>query len=360
MSTRLELHKELIMAKLPTVFCHASTIVKLRNGGLMCCWFGGSHEGEADVAIYASRKMNISQRVAANVSANGVGCEALEAGMGWSAPVKLANGADANWNPVLFFREDGTLLLFYKEGQRIAEWRTMFMTSSDDGKTWSAPRELVTGDVSGGRGPVRNKLIRLASGRVLAGGSTEHGIWRAFADISDDNGISWHKSNAVAIAKLKYNEGEKTAESNIAVSSQSFYGRGVIQPSLWQSADCSVHMLLRSSEGFVHRADSTDEGESWSAAYPLTLPNNNSGLDLVALADGRLLLVCNPVAANWGMRSPLSLFMSEDDGHTWHKLIDLETEKGEFSYPAIIAEDHDVYISYTYDRKNIAVVQIKI
>ena len=360
MSTKLELHKELIMAKLPTAFCHASTIVKLRNGGLMCCWFGGSHEGEADVAIYASRKMNISQRVAANVSANGVGCEALEAGMGWSEPVKLADGAEANWNPVLFFREDGTLLLFYKEGQRIAEWRTMFMSSSDDGKTWSAPRELVTGDVSGGRGPVRNKLIRLASGRVLAGGSTEHGIWRAFADISDDNGISWHKSNAVAIAKLKYNEGEKTSESNIAVSSQSFYGRGVIQPSLWQSADGSVHMLLRSSEGFVHRADSTDEGESWSAAYPLTLPNNNSGLDLVALADGRLLLVCNPVAANWGMRSPLSLFMSEDDGHTWHKLIDLETEKGEFSYPAIIAEDHDVYISYTYDRKNIAVVQIKI
>ena len=236
----------------------------------------------------------------------------------------------------------------------------MVMVSYDDGASWSEPTELVDGDVSGGRGPVRNKLIRLASGRVLAGGSTEHGIWQAFADISDDDGISWNKSNAVAIAKLKYNEGEKTAESNIAVSSQSFYGRGVIQPSLWQSADGSVHMLLRSSEGFVHRADSNDEGESWSTAYPLTLPNNNSGLDLVALADGRLLLVCNPVAANWGMRSPLSLFMSEDDGHTWHKLIDLETEKGEFSYPAIIAQDHDVYISYTYDRKNIAVVQIKI
>lgn len=355
------------MAKLPTAFCHASTVVKLRNGGLMCCWFGGSHEGEADVAIYSARRKSClladagqEANLGDNSSGFEAGSEALEAGMGWSEPVKLADGAEANWNPVLFYREDGTLLLFYKEGQQIANWRTMVMASRDDGSSWSAPRELVTGDVSGGRGPVRNKLIRLASGRVLAGGSTEHGIWRAFADISDDNGISWHKSNAVAIAKLKYNEGEKTAESNIAVSSQSFYGRGVIQPSLWQSADGSVHMLLRSSEGFVHRADSTDEGESWSAAYPLTLPNNNSGLDLVALADGRLLLVCNPVAANWGMRSPLSLFMSEDDGHTWHKLIDLETEKGEFSYPAIIAQDHDVYISYTYDRKNIAVVQIKI
>ena len=130
----------------------------------------------------------------------------------------------------------------------------------------------------------------------------------------------------------------------------------MIQPSLWQSADGSVHMLLRSSEGFVYRADSKDDGETWSDAYPLTLPNNNSGLDLVRLEDGRLLLVCNPVAANWGMRSPLSLFVSDDDGHSWHKLMDLETEPGEFSYPAIIAAGNEVYISYTYNRQNIAVV----
>lgn len=351
MSKELVTHRELIMEHLPTDFCHASTIVKLRNGGLMCCWFGGSHEGEADVAIYGAR------RVKSYLCGDAINCNAHS---GWGAPVKLADGASANWNPVLFYREDGTLLLFYKEGQQIANWRTMVMASRDDGSSWSAPAELVTGDVSGGRGPVRNKPIRLKCGRILAGGSTEHGLWQAFADISDDDARTWHKSAPVVIENLQYQAGEKTAESSIAVSAQSFYGRGVIQPSLWQSADGSVHMLLRSSEGFVHRADSTDEGESWSAAYPLTLPNNNSGLDLVALADGRLLLVCNPVAANWGMRSPLSLFMSEDDGHTWHKLIDLETEKGEFSYPAIIAQDHDVYISYTYDRKNIAVVQIKI
>ena len=45
------IHKELVMDGLPTAFCHASTIIKLRSGGLLCCWFGGSHEGEADVAI---------------------------------------------------------------------------------------------------------------------------------------------------------------------------------------------------------------------------------------------------------------------------------------------------------------------
>ena len=331
--------KELIINHLEQNFCHASTLVKLKNGGLLGCWFSGSHEGEADVAIYGARRVDDT---------------------GWSAPVKLADGAAANWNPVLFYREDGTLLLFYKQGQQIASWRTLVMESADDGVSWSEPAELVPGDVSGGRGPVRNKPIRLASGRVLAGASTEHGIWQAFADISDDDGRTWRKSSPVAIANLRYKAGEKTAESDIAVSAQSFYGRGVIQPSMWQSADGGVHMLLRSSEGFVYSADSEDEGASWSDAYATALPNNNSGLDVVRLQDGRVVLACNPVAANWGMRSPLSLFISEDEGVSWTKLCDLETAKGEFSYPVIIAAGEDVYVSYTYDRKNIAVVSVKV
>ena len=82
-------------------------------------------------------------------------------------------------------------------------------------------------------------------------------------------------------------------------------------------------------------------------------------LDLVRLEDGTLLLVCNPVAANWGMRSPLSLFVSTDDGANWVKLLDLETAKGEFSYPAIIAHGHQVHISYTFDRKHNAVVSLE-
>ena len=324
--------KEFVMASLPTAFCHASTIVKLREGGFMCCWFGGSHEGEADVAIYGSRRID------------GV----------WSEPMKLADGVEANWNPVLFYREDGTLQLFYKQGQKIAQWQTMVMLSTGDGVTWSEPVELVPGDVSGGRGPVRNKPLRLESGRILAGASTEHGIWQAFADISDDDGVTWRKSGAVTIANLQYQEGEKTAESSIAVSDQSFYGRGVIQPSLWQDDNGMVHMLLRSSEGFVYRSDSRDNGETWSNAYPLSLPNNNSGLDLVrAPFDGELYLLCNPVAANWGLRSPMTLFKSTDNGCSWTKLYDLATETNEFSYPAIIADGEGLTMTFTWKRENI-------
>lgn len=246
------MQKELIMRHLPTAFCHASTVLALSDGSLLCCWFGGTHEGESDVGIYLSRRTDA----------------------GWSEPKLLVNGAAANWNPVLFASADGRLLLFYKQGQQIADWQTWLLQSADNGETWSGPQELVPGDVSGGRGPVRNKPLRLANGRILAGASTEHGIWKAFADISDDDGASWHKSSAVQIDGLQYQVGEKTADSNIAVSQQSFYGRGVIQPSLWQSADGSVHMLLRSSEGFVYRSDSADDGETWCSAYALSLPNN--------------------------------------------------------------------------------------
>jgi predicted neuraminidase len=330
------MQKELIMRELPTAFCHASTVLRLADGSLLCCWFGGTHEGEADVGIYISRRID------------GV----------WSALQLLANGTAANWNPVLFAAADGGVLLFYKQGQQIADWQTYVMRSYDGGSTWSEACELVWGDVSGGRGPVRNKPIRLTDGRILAGASTERGLWQAFADISDDDGSTWHKSARVAIAGLQYADGEKTAESSIAVSQQSFYGRGVIQPSLWQSADGSVHMLLRSSEGFIYRSDSYDRGQSWCSAYALSLPNNNSGLDLVRTEGGMLYLVCNPVAANWGQRSPLSLFKSADDGATWSRLLDLETEQAEFSYPAIIAEGADIIITYTYKRQNIACVTL--
>jgi predicted neuraminidase len=231
--------------------------------------------------------------------------------------------------------------------------------SEDYGKTWSEPCEMVVGDVSGGRGPVRNKPISLSNRSVVAGGSIEKGIWSAFVDVSTDGCVTWKKSAPIEIAGLMYNAGEKTAESNIAVSEQSFYGRGVIQPSLWESAAGKVHMLLRSSEGYVYRADSEDYGKTWSDAYKTELPNNNSGLDLVkAPFDGNLYLVCNPVQANWGMRSPLSLFKSEDNGVTWSKLYDLESEPGEFSYPAIIASEEGLIITYTWNRKTIACVEI--
>lgn len=323
----------------PTAMCHASTVLPLSDGTVLAAWFGGSREGADDVAVwYAARR-------------NGL----------WSAPCALGKLPEAHWNPVLRLDAGGRVRLYYKVGASIANWRTFECAAADPGSArpaWGPPRELVPGDVSGGRGPARNKVVRLVNGRLLAPASLERGVWTAFVDISDDDGATWRASEPVAIPGLAY-AGERTAaDSGIAVSEQSFYGRGVIQPSLWEDGQ-GAHMLLRSTEGAIYRSDSADAGETWSPARPTGLPNNNSGLDLDRLPDGRLILACNPVAANWGARSPLCLFVSADNGENWNELLQLEGGRGEFSYPAVVADRYDAHITYTWNRTRIAYWHIR-
>lgn len=326
------LSREMICRTLPTAMCHASTVLPLADGTVLCAWFGGSHEGEADVAIWVSRR---------------------EQGH-WTDPASLVHVEESHWNPVLQQLEDGRVRLYYKVGNIIADWRTMVCESKDGGKTWGMPRELVEGDISGGRGPVRSKVIKLASGRYLAPCSTERGVWTAYTDYSDDQGATWTRSNPIAVSGLVA-DGKRTVEqSDVAVAEQSFYGRGVIQPTLWESQPGMVHMLLRSTEGVVFRSDSGDGGTSWCPPYATQLPNNNSGIDLDRLDGGLLVLACNPVADNWGSRTPMRLLYSRDNGDSWQTLLDLDSGKGEFAYPAVVARGKDLYVTYTWKRQNIA------
>ena len=279
-------------------------------------WFGGTEEGADDVAIWCARKTDT----------------------GWSHPVLLAKDSDEpHWNPVLYQKETGELIVFYKVGKPIAKWRTHYRVSEDCGLTWSAPKELVPGD-QGGRGPVRNKMLQLSDGSWLAGASTEEGKWIAYADRSEDEGRTWSLSNPLTL------EGSGP--------------KGFIQPSLWESAPGKVHMLLRSTEGFIYRSDSDDYGKTWCEAYSTGLPNNNSGLDVVQCQDGALVLCSNPVGQNWGARTPLTLQISHDQGETWSPYSVLEDTPGEYSYPAIVEKDGVLHVTYTYNRKTIAYVTI--
>lgn len=134
---------------------------------------------------------------------------------------------------------------------------------------------------------------------------------------------------------------------------------GVIQPTLWESSPGHIHMLLRSTRGAIFRSDSIDYGATWSVARATSLPNNNSGIDLVSMQDGTLILALNPVNGNWGKRYPLSLIASQDNGESWLPLLDLESDHGEYSYPAIISEGGVVHITYTWNRKNIVYCRLQ-
>ena len=309
----------------PGLQCHANYILPLPDGRVFCVFFYGSAEGNDDVRIFGCMRSTDGQ---------------------WSHPEPLSeNDGIPHWNPVLFRRSDGAVLLFYKVGKTISHWITRCRISRDNCASWEPSFELVPGDQSGGRGPVRNKPLCLSDGSILAPGSTEQGEWKCFFDRSRDGGCSWQRTEDIRLPQQLLQNYSDPAK------------HGIIQPSLWESSS-GIHALLRSSEGFIFRTDSID-GASWSSPHPLQLPNNNSGLDLAPLSDGRIILCCNPVAENWGSRTPISLYLSEDDGQTFRFLSHLNTTAGsEFSYPSVQYHDGNLHISYTWNRKTIAYVRL--
>lgn len=301
--------------------CHASTLVELDNGAFLVAWFGGTHESHADVGIWGATRREAR----------------------WGAPRLLAKvDATAHWNPVLFrepasSHHPGRVHLWFKAGTTIPGWRTWHQWSDDEGENWSTATPWLPDDTLP-RGPVKNKPIVLSDGSWLVGFSDEQPrkvggyTWEAHEDRSPDGGASWMPSVPVPI-------------DHTAIS-----GHGVIQPTLWESAPGQVHMLLRSTCGRVCRSDSTDYGASWSPVAPIDLPHNNSGLDVVRLPGGALALVCNPVENG---RTPLSILLSEDNGRTWPRRLDLENSASEFSYPAVIATARGLAITYTARRREI-------
>ena len=184
--------------------------------------------------------------------------------------------------------------------------------------------------------------------------------WRAFVDRSRDGGVTWQRSPYFDVADTH------TLPSRKGRPASSPQQVGLIQPTIWASNHADVHVLCRSDGGALYRADSRDGGISWSPAVRTSLPNNNSGIDAVRLASGRVVLLHNPVGSNWGQRCPLRLSISEDNGHTFPRGVDLETElappfeKGEYSYPAVVAwpDQQGVTVTYTWHRVRIKCVLI--
>ncbi|NLC68179.1 MAG: exo-alpha-sialidase [Clostridiaceae bacterium] len=301
----------------PFLSCHASTLVELDNGDTLAAWFGGTAEKNPDTAIWHSRRKDGK----------------------WSYPEVLADEKGiALWNPVLFNAPDGRIFLYYKVGENTNEWHTKYIISSDNGISWTDPGELVPGDI-GGRGPVKNKPVVLHDGTWLAPASVESKYWDSFVDITADGGRTW------------------TAASLVPINHGKFCGKGVIQPTIWESEPNRVHMLLRSTSGRIYRSDSEDGGRTWCEIYETSLPNNNSGIDAAKLDDGSIALVYNPVGKNWGPRTPLVVSLSKDNGTTWPYTCVLEYEEGEYSYPAIVARGDEISITYTWKRERIAYVR---
>ena len=231
---------EFIYEQAPFPSCHASTIAETPNG-LICAWFGGTEEKNPDVGIWVSRKV----------------------GDKWSPPIEVANGLQTTgkryptWNPVLFQLPGKELILFYKVGPNPREWWGALKRSFDEGKTWTKEERLPDQIY----GPIKNKPELLADGTLICPSSTEDQGWRVHFEMTKDGGKTWTRTEAI-------NDGKEFS---------------AIQPSLLFLPDNKLQILCRSMNGTVLRAESNDQGKSWSSLEPTDLPNPNSGTDAVTL-----------------------------------------------------------------------------
>lgn len=355
----------------PQVQAHAANLTVLRDGTLACVWFGGSMEGRSDICVYmATLAPGATQ---------------------WSPAVQLSNDPDrSEQNPLLFNAPDGTLWLIHT-AQTSGHQDTAVVRrriSSDNGTTWG-PLEDLPG-VPGGtfmRQPIQ----------VQADGSWLLPVWRCVPV----PGIAWDGSLDDAAVLRSTDGGASWQWIDVPDS------LGCVHMNIVPSADGSHLLAFFRSRWADHiwRTRSTDGGLSWEAPQPTVLPNNNSSIQALRLADGRLAMIFNASSAAdaterreslydelaegdspnavageapkrrafWGApRAPLTLAISDDDGATWPWQRHLEEGDGycmtndsagrrnrEYSYPSITqTADGALHLAYTVFRQHIRHVRV--
>ena len=319
---------------------HGPALLELPNGDLLCVWFAGSFEGNADVHIVCSR---------------------LEKDSGsWTEPVDVSNNPlRSEQNPSLFYGPDGAAWCMYTaQLDRQAGKDNMQFTavvrcqkSSDGGRTWG-PYETVFPEegtfcrqpiqvLSNGRWIFSNWLCT-DSAEGLSGDPT------AFR-ISDDQGKTWRM---VMMPK----------------------SNGHVHANVVELEPGHLVAFMRNREAYrIHRSESFDYGETWSEPKPTPLPNNNSSISAIKLQSGRVAIAYNPTCtpdpqpgkAAWpGLRCPVAVALSEDGGLTFPVIRWMERGEGyigdenktnnkQYEYPYLMQSRdgmlHLAYAAWTRD-----------
>lgn len=344
---------EKIEINIPTIFPHnhASNILPLSNGDILCVWFGGSREGKADISILCSR---------------------LKKGeSNWSEPIKLSNDPErSEQNPILFENSNGDIWLIYTAQYAVHQDSAVvrYRISKDYGHSWSEIKTLF--DKPGSF--VRHPPIKLNNGEILL---------PAYYSIKSSTGFL---GNDYSVVKVSADNGETWREYEINNS------LGLVHMSVVALSDGSLIGFFRSRKAdYIYTSKSENNGKTWSTPTKTNLPNNNASIQCTKLINGNLALVFNNVNAEmeppvidrppwfdesdmeevgvkknqeqdsvWGViRAPLTIAISEDEGTTWSYMRDLITRENfdgepEFSYPSVKqTKDLKIHITYTYLRK---------
>ncbi len=303
---------------------HVSSIAQAENGSLVCVWYSGSREGGKDVAIMLSRSSKKGE---------------------WTDPVRLTDREKTSidldryikkvGNPLIFGDKRGRLWLLYAS-VTLGGWSGTtlnYKVSLDNGKTWSKARKMILSPFFNLTNNIKNKGIPLDDGSFLIPAYHEF--------INKYSQLLWIRPDE---DRIKYRIGKMTREAE------------AIQPSLLHAGNKNIISFFRNmseeERKYILTSISADLGKTWSELSETRLPNPNSGFDMIAIQDGKILGVINN---SFHDRSDLSLVVSSDKGKSWMAIKTLENNpEKEYSYPSIIrSRDGLFHITYTFERKRI-------
>ncbi|MXX53719.1 MAG: exo-alpha-sialidase [Dehalococcoidia bacterium] len=232
-------------------------------------------------------------------------------------------------SPSLLKLESGQMLLFHDVMNSERDHRNFLSRSSDDGLIWSQSVPII-GRV--GYYVINNdRVILLSSGRILApvadhgGPFDQRGV--SFGLYSDDEGRTWTRGSGQVVVN-----GEVGAQ----------------EPGVVELRDGRVLMFIRTSLGRPHKCYSEDGGDTWSSPEPMSVWSPTSPQSIRRIpSTGDLLMAWNNTSG--GLRSPLTLAVSSNEGRTWGHMLDIETEQGHtYSYPSILFQNDEAVLTY-YD-----------
>ncbi|SEQ74957.1 Predicted neuraminidase (sialidase) [Faunimonas pinastri] len=366
----------------PMIQNHAAFLAFLpagvSDGALACAWFGGTLEGKSDISIFASV-----------LSADGTQ---------WSKPTQLTDDpARSEQNPVISVSPAGAITLFHTAqpagNQDECLLRQRPLSQAGEG--------LVSGpshDLGLPRGTFVRAPLRLR----------DDGAWMLPVFFCNARpGWRWTGRHDTAGVAVSADAGETWSLAQVPGSLGCVHMTIVPLGDGWLAA-----FFRRRKADSVFRTESGDGGRSWSIPAPTDVPNNNSSLAAIALADGRVALLCNPVSAAdtpdrrqslydeldeentrpdtrsdtgpdtgpdrggeaiWGVpRAPLALCLSEDGGLTFplRRIVEdgpgtclsnnsLDGRNRELSYPSMVeGPDGALHMAFTFHRRAIKYVRL--
>ena len=276
-----------------------------------------------------------------------VGIHSDDNGETWSKePVEIVpTGTNQNVMSVSLLRlQSGKLALFYLAKNSLHDCRPMVCFSTDEAKTWTAPKTVVTAP---GYFVLNNdRVIQTKSGRLIL----PVALHRAKSDQPHNSKTLDYR--AISIWYLSDDEGQTWREADIwwaiPVPSRS----GLQEPGVVELDNGNIFSWLRTDQICQYCCVSTNIGVTWSAPVPSPMKTPTAPASVKRLpGSADLIGIYNDHSGEFKFdpkkRSPLVAAFSHDNGNTWgeKKVIESDPESS-FCYTAIHFSGDSVLLAY--------------